>query len=158
MLPLPQTAEYALRAVCYIAEHGTEGPVPVSALAEALGAPQNYLSKTLHLLGSLGVLRSVRGTRGGYLLGAPPEELHLIRIVEPFLPPTERRCIMGRSRCSDTQPCGAHWRWKHVNDTARAFFMDLTVANLLGHVPQMGDLPQVPTATSGAGPAPISGR
>ncbi|HEX6616992.1 MAG TPA: Rrf2 family transcriptional regulator [Gemmatimonadales bacterium] len=158
MLPLPQTAEYALRAVCYIAEHGTEGPVPVSALAEALGAPQNYLSKTLHLLGSLGVLRSVRGTRGGYLLGGPPEQLPLIRIVEPFLPPTERRCIMGRSRCSDTQPCGAHWRWKHVNDTARAFFMDLTLANLLGDKPQMGDLPQVPSAAGDAGPAPLPSR
>ena len=156
MLPLPQTAEYALRAVCYIAEHGTEGPVPVSAVAEALGAPQNYLSKTLHLLGSRGVLRSVRGTRGGYLLGAPPEELRLIQIVEPFLPPTERRCIMGRSRCSDTQPCGAHWRWKHVNDTARNFFVDLTLANLLGDVPQMGDLPQAPAAASGTGPASLS--
>ena len=155
MLPLPQTAEYALRAVCYIAEHGTEGPVPVSVVAEALGAPQNYLSKTLHLLGSLGVLRSVRGTRGGYLLGAPPEELHLIRIVEPFLPPTERRCIMGRSRCSDTQPCGAHWRWKHVNDTARSFFTDLSLATLLGDVPQMGDLPQAPTPAPDAGPAPL---
>ncbi len=104
------------------------------------------------------MLRSVRGTRGGYLLGAPPEELHLIRIVEPFLPPTERRCIMGRSRCSDTQPCGAHWRWKHVNDTARIFFMDLTIANLLGDVPQMGDLPQVPSAVTGADPAPIPSR
>lgn len=158
MLPLPQTAEYALRAVCYIAEHGDRGPVPVSTVAEALGAPQNYLSKTLHLLGSLGVLRSVRGTRGGYQLGAAPEELHLIRIVEPFLPPTERRCIMGRSRCSDTQPCGAHWRWKHVNDTARTFFMDLTLANLLGDVPQMGDLPQAPGAVSDPGTAPRSSQ
>ena len=38
MLTLPRTAEYALRAVSYIAEHGAEGPVSVSAIAEALGA------------------------------------------------------------------------------------------------------------------------
>lgn len=131
MLSLPQTAEYALRAVCYIAEHETRGPVPVSEVAVALAAPQNYLSKTLHQLGARGVLRSVRGARGGYTLGAPGATLRLADIVEPFLVQSEHRCIMGRARCRDDAPCGAHWRWKEVKDTTRAFFMDLTVADLL---------------------------
>lgn len=131
MLSLPQTAEYALRAVCYIAEHEGRGPVPVSEVAAALDAPQNYLSKTLHQLGSLGVLRSVRGARGGYMLAAGSASIRLADIVQPFLAPTEHRCIMGRPHCSDDTPCGAHWRWKEVNDTTRAFFMELTVAQLL---------------------------
>ncbi len=131
MLSLPQTAEYALRAVCYIAEHEHAGPVPVPAIAASLEAPQNYLSKTLHELGTLGVLRSVRGARGGYRLGVPADQLRLATIVEPFLIPTEHRCIMGRTRCRDDAPCGAHTRWKGVNETARAFFAELTVADLL---------------------------
>ena len=150
MLALPHTAEYALRAVSYIAEHETAGPVPVSAVAAALGAPQNYLSKTLHQLGALGVLRSVRGTHGGYRLGVPADSLRLADVVEPFLPPVEHRCIMGHARCSDEAPCGAHWRWKEVNDTARAFFMELTLADLLvaeatspvGEITRVGDLTQ----------------
>lgn len=136
MLSLPQTAEYALRAVCYIAEHEHAGPVPVPAIAESLGAPQNYLSKTLHQLGTLGVLRSVRGAQGGYRLGTSPDRLHLATIVEPFLVPAEHRCIMGRTRCSDETPCGAHFRWKTVKDTARAFFAELTVADLLTRTPE----------------------
>jgi Rrf2 family protein len=132
MLTLPQTAEYALRAVCYIAEHEHEGPVPVPAIAASLGAPQNYLSKTLHQLGALGVLRSVRGAQGGYRLGQAADRLTLATIVEPFLVPTEHRCIMGRTRCRDDAPCGAHFRWKAVNDAARAFFAELTVGDLMG--------------------------
>lgn len=131
MLALPQTAEYALRAVSYIAEHEHAGPVPVSAIAASLGAPQNYLSKTLHQLGAIGVLRSVRGTQGGYRLGVPADRLRLQQIVEPFLVPAEHRCIMGRTMCRDDAPCGAHWRWKRVKDTAREFFENLTVADLL---------------------------
>jgi Rrf2 family protein len=131
MLSLPQTAEYALRAVCYIAEHEASGPIPVSEVATALAAPQNYLSKTLHQLRTRGVLRSVRGARGGYTLGGPGAALRLADIVEPFLVETEHRCIMGRARCRDDAPCGAHWRWKEVKDTARAFFLELTVADLL---------------------------
>ena len=134
MLALPQTAEYALRAVSYIAEHEHAGPVPVSAIAASLGAPQNYLSKTLHQLGAQGVLQSTRGSQGGYRLASPAGNLRLAEIVGPFLAPTERRCIMGRKLCRDEVPCGAHTRWKEVNDTARAFFAELTVADLLSGV------------------------
>jgi Rrf2 family protein len=131
MLTLPQTAEYALRAVCYIAEHQAAGPVKGPEIAHALNAPANYLSKLLHQLGNRGVLQSVRGAQGGYLLGVAPSRLVLATIVEPFLPETEHRCIMGHTRCRDDRPCGAHKRWKEVNRTATEFFAGLTVADLL---------------------------
>lgn len=131
MLTLPQTAEYALRSVCFIAEHEAAGPVPVSVIARALGAPQNYLSKVLHQLGALGMLQSVRGAQGGYRLGRPARALRLAEIVEPFVLPQERRCIMGRLRCRDDAPCGAHDRWKGVLSSVRDFFANLTVADLL---------------------------
>ena len=131
MLTLPQTAEYALRAVCYIAEHETAGPVAGPAVAAALGAPTNYLSKLLHQLGALGVLKSVRGVHGGYRLGLSADQLFLAAIVRPFLPEVEHRCIMGHARCRSDEPCGAHERWKGVKDTAAAFFEELTIADLL---------------------------
>jgi Rrf2 family protein len=131
MLDLPRTAEYALRAVCYIAEHQGAGPVPVSEIAQALDAPANYLSKTLHRLGALGILQSARGVQGGYRLGMAPEQCRLGSIVEPFLIESEHRCIMGHLRCSSEAPCGAHQRWMEVRDTARKFFSELTMADLL---------------------------
>lgn len=137
MLTLPQTAEYALRAVGYIAEHEGDGPVPVSEIAAALGAPQNYLSKTLHHLGTVGVLRSVRGARGGYSLAADGAEIRLATIVEPFLVRSEHRCIMGRPHCDENAPCGAHSRWNAIRHSARAFFTDLTVADLLAGEPAL---------------------
>jgi Rrf2 family iron-sulfur cluster assembly transcriptional regulator len=131
MLALPRTAEYALRAVCYIAEHQSAGPVPVPEIAEALGAPANYLSKTLHQLGALGILQSARGPQGGYRLGMAPNQCRLGSIVEPFLTESEHRCIMGHAHCSAEEPCGAHGRWMEVRDTAMEFFSELTMADLL---------------------------
>ena len=140
MLALPQTAEYALRAVCFIAEHEGQGPVPLPTVAAALGAPRNYLSKTLYQLGVLGVLRAERGMRGGYRLGKAPERLRLLEIVQPFLPPVENRCVMGRVRCRDDAPCGAHVRWKQVRVVLEGFFAGLTMADLLaGRTPGAED-------------------
>lgn len=148
MLILPQTADYALRAMSYIAEHQALGPVPVSAVAEALGAPRNYLSKTLYRLSELGLLRSVRGARGGYCLGVPARQVRLADIVEPFLPVVEQHCIMGHPRCREEVPCGAHRRWKQVQDTARSFFADLSLGDLLaGSTPGHPSLTRPSTTT-----------
>ena len=146
MLPLPQTAEYALRAVCYVAEHESAGPIPGPALARALDAPANYLSKLLHQLGQLGVLTSTRGAQGGYRLGLPADQLYLASIVGPFLPEMGNRCIMGREHCRNEAPCGAHERWKAVRATTTAFFEGLTMADLLKGA----------TTTSNTPPGPAS--
>jgi Rrf2 family nitric oxide-sensitive transcriptional repressor len=131
MLTLPQTAEYALRAVYFIAESPGSAPVPVSDIAMALQVPRNYLSKTLHQLARAGVLQSTRGQLGGFQLASPPERLMLGEIVRPFLPAEGRACVLGRDRCSDLTPCAAHFKWKEASDRMRRFFDATTVADLL---------------------------
>lgn len=131
MLKLPQTAEYALRAVYYIAEAPDEAPVRVSDVAAALGVPRNYLSKTLHQLARAGVLHSTRGPRGGFRLASAPGRLTLAEVVGPFLPAEGRACVLGRPRCSDAAPCAAHGRWKLVAERMREFFGNTTVGDLI---------------------------
>ena len=63
---LSRTAEYALRAVLFLADRGE--PTNVDLIAERLGVPRNYLSKTLHRLAREGVLTSTRGQGGGFRL------------------------------------------------------------------------------------------
>ena len=69
---LSQTSEYALRAVLHIAARSR--PVSVGEIAEAVGVPQNYLSKTLHQLARAGVLASamaVERDRRGRIVTEP---------------------------------------------------------------------------------------
>lgn len=128
---LSQTAEYALRAAVWLAEH-PQGPVRVGDLAHALRVPQNYLSKTLHQLARAGVLASTRGKHGGFQLARRPAAIRLLEIVQPFEPLTDRRtCVLGRAVCSDAAPCQAHDRWKQVMSTTTAFFGETTLADLI---------------------------
>lgn len=125
------TAQNALRAVLFIAEHAADGPVRVDDVAVSLRCPRNYLSKTLHALARAGVLRSARGPKGGFQLADPPDRLTLSRIVRPFEPAGERRCLVGRATCGDAQPCPAHGRWSGVAAMVEDFFGRTTVADLL---------------------------
>lgn len=132
------TSQYAIRAVVYVATHGADAPVPVGPIAAALGVPKNYLSKTLHMLARAGVLRSVRGPRGGFGLAAPPARLTLARITEPFDEVGTRHCLLGRPQCGDRHPCAAHGRWAGVSDALQTFFRTTTVADLLSDVSAVG--------------------
>jgi Rrf2 family protein len=132
------TSQYAIRAVVYVATAGKEVPVQVGPIAEALGVPQNYLSKTLHQLARVGVLRSVRGPRGGFQLAVPPDRLTLARVVAPFDEVGQRHCLLGRPQCGDRYPCPAHARWVSVSESLQTFFRDTTVADLMADVSVAG--------------------
>lgn len=129
---LSQTAEYALRAVLYVAQHGTDRLVQVNEMAEALHIPRNYLSKIVHALVREGVLRSTRGKSGGFRLAAAPERLYVVQVVAPFGGVGEQRhCLLGQAQCRDRNPCAAHARWKQVADHVAEFFRETTIAELL---------------------------
>ncbi len=129
---LSDTAEYALRAVLYIADNADRQPVSVDAAARALTVPRNYLSKTLNQLVKRGILHSQRGPHGGFWLAVDPAALPLLRIVEVFdeIGPG-RKCLLGRPQCSDATPCPAHVRWKEVGERIAVFFRGTTVEDLL---------------------------
>ena len=134
---LTGTAQQALHAVVCIAGNADEGPVRVDEIASVIGCPRNYLSKTLHLLVRARILRSERGPRGGFRLAMTPERLTLARVVSPFRPVGERRCLLGRATCGDRNPCAAHGRWSKVIEGVDDFFSKTTVATLLRDNPRM---------------------
>jgi len=130
---LSQTAEYALRAVLYLAEHcGSESqPLRVDEIASDLGIPANYLSKTLQTLVRGHVLRSVRGPKGGFCLVRPPDQITLFDVVAPYGDlDADRKCLLGRPECSDRNPCPAHNAWKQTSDQLARFFRTTTVADV----------------------------
>jgi len=67
--------------VC-LAEHHQNGPVPLEALAHEQKIPERYLAKIIQDLRRSGLIRSVRGASGGYVLSEPPSKISLLDIWE----------------------------------------------------------------------------
>lgn len=143
-----KTARIALRAVLCIAEREASGPVSARELARELDLPRNYLSKTLHRLVKDDILAATRGRGGGYLLAAPAADLALGRVVDAIDPEgPERRCLLGRPECSESQPCALHGRWCKVRETIDSFFAETTVGDLVGPPAPVPGGPFSPPAT-----------
>jgi Rrf2 family protein len=70
-------SDYAARAVLGLARHYATGALRVEDLAAEQGVPGNYLVQILIELKAQGIVKSMRGKEGGYLLGRPPAEISL---------------------------------------------------------------------------------
>jgi Rrf2 family protein len=69
--------EYGIRAMLYIAAHGTEGPVTSHEIATRQAIPEPYLRQILALLSKDRLVHSNRGPQGGHSLARPAEEISL---------------------------------------------------------------------------------
>lgn len=128
---LNQTAEHALRAVLLLAQRRDE-IVSSQEIAEALGAPPNYLAKTLSALAARGIVKGRRGPRGGYRLDIEPDDLTIERVTEGFTAvPDMPVCLLGARPCDPDRPCEAHVRWTRVRERALRPLRETTVADLL---------------------------
>lgn len=128
---LSKTAQYALRAVIYLARHAG-APVPSAEVAAGLDVPSNYLSKILHTLSRTGVVESERGPGGGYRLARPADLIPIGDVVGEFDPVAPGGlCLLGHESCPGEHPCAAHDRWQRVSEPIAAFFRETMVSELL---------------------------
>lgn len=105
-------AEYAIRALTYLASVPSGQVRSANQVAEACGLPGPFLSKTLGKLARAGLLRSARGRSRGYRLARSAREINVREILEAVEgSDVFRRCVFWDARCSDDRPCALHGAW-----------------------------------------------
>lgn len=81
-MKLSKTVEYAVMAVIQLAAAPPGVPIPCSRLASRGDMPERFLLQILRALTVHGILRSVRGIAGGYLLNCDPADITLLAVIE----------------------------------------------------------------------------
>lgn len=141
---LSATAEHAMRAVLLLARHGNATALSADAIADQLGAPRNYLAKTLNALAKAGVVHSARGAAGGFTLAVPPDVLTVQRIIAPFDDHSRvPACLLRNHACDSLNPCALHDRWNAIVGYAGRQFAVTTVADLLSDIPARAGQPEL---------------
>ena len=81
---------YALRVMIDLAEHPTDGYIPLKLIAERQGISEKYLESIIKLLVRARLLTGLRGKGGGYRLTRSPEEYtvgNILRLTEDSMAP-----------------------------------------------------------------------
>jgi Rrf2 family protein len=127
------TADHALRAVLLLARIPADHAIRADTVAEAIGAPRNYLAKTLNALAKAGIVRSARGPFGGFSLAIPAADLTVAQVTQIFdARPRTGVCLLGKRACDSASPCTAHNTWTAITESALSAIERTTIAELLG--------------------------
>ena len=131
---ISRTAEYAVRAVVVLARHFGERLMSADAIASRIGAPRNYLSKTLNALARSGILTSARGPGGGFSLAVSPDTLTVAAVVDVFdgIRPGALRCLVRDAACDPANACAAHRRWLAITRGGREPLTHTAISELSG--------------------------
>lgn len=126
--------EYACRAMVELARfEQTDEPVTAQAIAERQGIPEKYLVHILLQLKRAGLVRSIRGAQGGYLLGRSSEAITLRDVLQAIDGPVLDPLPVEDSGGSDLKPS-----WREVAARIEDVLGQITIRGILDRAEKAG--------------------
>ncbi|MBN2339861.1 MAG: Rrf2 family transcriptional regulator [Deltaproteobacteria bacterium] len=101
-LKISDAANLGIHALAYMAEQfESQRPIATAEAADAFDVSANHLSKVLQRLTRAGLVKSVRGPKGGFVLAKSPKEITLRDVYEAIdgIVTKEDACILGTKHC-----------------------------------------------------------
>jgi Rrf2 family protein len=111
-MQITRQADYALRAVRYLARLSPSEKASTSAIATTEKIPPSFLAKIISQLSIAGILHTARGAHGGVYLSRPAEEITILDVVEAIDGPVMiNECTANPGICSFSSDCVLHDLW-----------------------------------------------
>lgn len=111
-MQITRQADYAVRAVLYLARLNGEQRAATSQIAQEQQIPPSFLAKIVSQLSVAGLLQTSRGARGGVALARPPEQISLLEVVEAIDGPVMlNECVGSQGACVFGEVCPIRPVW-----------------------------------------------
>jgi Rrf2 family protein len=117
-MQITRQADYAIRAVRYLANQGPNQRSATSTVAQEMKIPPSFLAKIISQLSIAGLLHTSRGARGGVTLARDAKDISLLDVVEAIDGPILlNECVGDPADCSFSDDCLVHPIWVEAQET-----------------------------------------
>ncbi len=131
VLQISRKIDYALRALIYLATLPESQVSTMQDIAEALDLPREFLAKILKALSARGLVRALRGARGGYQLAKQPRDISFLDAIEAAGGPVQINvCLDHKDRCDVSANCSMYSVWKAGQDKMLEVYRNTTLSEL----------------------------
>lgn len=134
---------YGIRAMFELALHYSHRPVSVAYISEREDISVPYLEQLLSKLRRKGLVRSVRGPKGGYILAKKPKDItigDIVRVLDGEITPVH--CVVNNSlknkACKMIDRCVTKTVWKRLKDTIDDMLNSVSLKDLCNDAKRMG--------------------
>jgi Rrf2 family iron-sulfur cluster assembly transcriptional regulator len=139
---LSTKSRYGIRALFDIAYHSEGLPTQIKEISSREGITPRYLEQIFQKLKKAGIVKSIRGPKGGYYLSRKPEEImvkEIILAVEETIEPIFcARPSKGRKKCLRETKCVAQVIWKEAGQRLSDYLNSVSLAQMCKLAQEMG--------------------
>jgi len=131
-MKLSTRTRYGIRAILELAENHGKGPLQLKIIASHQDISAKYLEQLMAILKSAGLVRSVRGSKGGYILAKPPNQIKLNDVFSCLEGPvTTVECVESENYCARAADCVARGLWAQLQQAITTVLQSVTLQDLL---------------------------
>lgn len=133
-MKLSTKGRYGLKAMFDLALHYGDGPISLKSIAERQLISDHYLEQLIACLRKAGLVKSVRGAQGGYMLADNPSKItvgDIIRVLEGPLSPSDCVSEDEPSSCDRADCCVTRTVWEKIRLSISEVIDSITLQNML---------------------------
>jgi Rrf2 family protein len=131
-MKVPTTLRYGLRILVEMGKSYAQTPLPLKTIAQNQNLPVKYAEKIINLLLNAGLLISIRGKDGGYLLRLKPEKIKLIDVFEALTGKLYLvECVINPKICKRAAKCEARRLWQLLVKNWSYLLTKITLRDLI---------------------------
>lgn len=129
---LTTKARYAVMAVIEIAENKTNQPVSLLTISQRQKISLSYLEQIFARLKKAGIVNSVKGPGGGYILGKSREKITIAEIIKAIGESVKMtRCTSEKKSCvSSGVKCKTHHLWHGLENKIYEYLNSISLRDL----------------------------
>jgi Rrf2 family protein len=131
LMQIPRRVDYGLRAMIYLAAQNPEKCCSIAEIAEQQGVPKKFLEKIIQDLMRKDLIKSKRGSCGGYTLARAAQTISFYDVIEAIEGPIAVNACMDSHLSCDLLPrCTMIGVWSEVQKKITEVFTKTTIADL----------------------------
>lgn len=128
---LTTKGRFAVTAMIDLALNAQNNAVKLNSISERQQISLSYLEQLFSKLRRAGLVESIRGPGGGYILGRDAGEINIAQIIAAAEDELDATLCKGKANCQSDAPCLTHNLWENLNHTINAYLSSVTLAGLL---------------------------
>ena len=135
-MQITRREEYGLKGLLFLAQQPRENVYLVSEISRVQKIPEKFLAKIFQRLSKVGLLRSIRGSRGGFPLRKPAGEITMLEVIEALEGPIViNRCLLRKGECGEEEGCPLYGIWEEAQESLLKVLDRTTIEDLVKRIP-----------------------
>lgn len=130
-MKLSTKGRYGVKAMVDLAIHYGAQPISIKSISERQHISEYYLEQLFSSLRKSGLIKSIRGARGGYVLNRAPKEITVAEVMYVLEGPIEISDCLENVTCTNIECCATRLLWERIKNSLDSVLKSTTLSDMV---------------------------